>query len=72
MLKLAAEKAGWGAPLGARAKGDRRGRGVAVHEAFNTYVAQVAEVTVKPDGGVSVDRIVCAVDCGIAVNPDNV
>jgi isoquinoline 1-oxidoreductase beta subunit len=43
-----------------------------VHEAFNTYVAQVAEVTVKPDGGVNVDRIVCAVDCGIAVNPDNV
>ena len=72
VLKLAAEKAGWGAPLGAGANRDRRGRGVAVHEAFNTYVAQVAEVTVKPDGGVNVDRIVCAVDCGIAVNPDNV
>src|SRR4029077_837954 len=72
VLKLAAEKAGWGAPLGADANGDKRGRGVAVHEAFNTYVAQVAEVTVKPDGGVNVDRIVCAVDCGMAVNPDNV
>jgi isoquinoline 1-oxidoreductase beta subunit len=72
VLKLAAEKAGWGAPLGADANGGKRGRGVAVHEAFNTYVAQVAEVTVKPDGGVNVDRIVCAVDCGIAVNPDNV
>jgi isoquinoline 1-oxidoreductase beta subunit len=72
VLKLAAEKAGWGAPLGAGANGGKRGRGVAVHEAFNTYVAQVAEVTVKPDGGVNVDRIVCAVDCGIAVNPDNV
>jgi isoquinoline 1-oxidoreductase beta subunit len=72
VLKLAAENAGWGAPLGAGANGDKRGRGVAVHEAFNTYVAQVAEVTVKPDGSVKVDRIVCAVDCGIAVNPDNV
>jgi len=72
VLKLAAEKAGWSAPLGAGANGDKRGRGVAVHEAFNTYVAQVAQVTVKPDGGVKVDRIVCAVDCGIAVNPDNI
>ncbi|OGA47554.1 MAG: hypothetical protein A3G24_14325 [Betaproteobacteria bacterium RIFCSPLOWO2_12_FULL_62_13] len=43
-----------------------------MHESFNTYVAQVAEVTVKPDGSVKVDRIVCAVDCGIVVNPDNV
>jgi isoquinoline 1-oxidoreductase subunit beta len=72
VLKLAAEKAGWGTPLPAGADGERRGRGVAVHESFNTYVAQVAEVTVMPDGGVKVDRVVCAVDCGIAVNPDNV
>jgi isoquinoline 1-oxidoreductase beta subunit len=72
VLKLAAEKAGWSAPLAPASNGDKRGRGVAVHESFNTYVAQVAEVTVKPDGGVRVDRIVCAVDCGIAVNPDNV
>jgi isoquinoline 1-oxidoreductase beta subunit len=43
-----------------------------VHESFNTLVAQVAEVTVKSDGSVKVDRVVCAVDCGIAVNPDNV
>jgi isoquinoline 1-oxidoreductase beta subunit len=72
VLKLAAERAGWGAPLVAGASGDKRGRGVAVHESFNTYVAQVAEVTVKPDGSIKVDRIVAAVDCGIAVNPDNV
>jgi isoquinoline 1-oxidoreductase subunit beta len=45
---------------------------VAVHESFKSYIAQVAEVTVKADGSVVVDRIVCAVDCGIAVNPDNV
>jgi len=66
VLELAAEKAGWsGAPL---PKG--RGRGIAVAEAFNTLVAQVAEVTVGADGKVTVDRVVCAVDCGIAINPD--
>ncbi|WP_018509355.1 xanthine dehydrogenase family protein molybdopterin-binding subunit [Thiobacillus thioparus] len=72
VLKLAAEKAGWGGPLKAGKPGERRGRGVAVHESFNSYVAQVAEVTVGKDGSIKVDRIVCAVDCGIAINPDNV
>ena len=71
VLKLAAEKAGWGQPLQARA-GERRGRGVAVHESFNSFVAHVAEVTVKKDGSVKVDRIVSAVDCGTAINPDNI
>ncbi|MCM5680160.1 xanthine dehydrogenase family protein molybdopterin-binding subunit [Schlegelella sp. S2-27] len=70
VLKLAADKAGWGSPLPAGQAGERRGRGVAVHESFNTYVAQVAEVTVKDDGSYHVDRVVCAVDCGVAVNPD--
>ena len=65
VLNLAAQKAGWGKPL---AKG--KGRGIAVHESFNTVVAQVAEVSVKPDGTLCVDRVVCAVDCGVAVNPD--
>ena len=65
MLELAAEKAGWGTPLP-----EGRFRGVAVHESFNTYVAQVAEVTVDDGGGPKVERVVCAVDCGIAVNPD--
>jgi isoquinoline 1-oxidoreductase beta subunit len=65
VLNLAAEKAGWGRPL---AKG--RGRGIAVHESFNTFVAQVAEVTVGQDGAIKVDRVVCAVDCGLAINPD--
>ncbi|TXH72884.1 xanthine dehydrogenase family protein molybdopterin-binding subunit [Thiobacillus sp.] len=72
VLKLAAEKAGWATPLKAGKPGERRGRGVAVHESFNSYVAQVAEVTVAKDGSIKVDRIVCAVDCGIAINPDNV
>lgn len=65
VLKLAADKAGWGQPL---AKG--KGRGVAVHESFNTYVAHVAEVTVNDKGHVTVDRVVVAVDCGQVVNPD--
>src|SRR5512143_2042716 len=72
VLKLAADKAGWGTPLKPGKPGERRGRGVAVHESFNSYVAEVAEVTVAKDGSVKVDRMVCAVDCGIAVNPDNV
>lgn len=72
VLKLAADKAAWGTPLKPGKPGERRGRGVAVHESFNSYVAQVAEVTVGKDGSIKVDRIVCAVDCGIAVNPDNV
>ena len=72
VLRLAAEKAGWGQPLAAGKPGERRGRGVAVHESFHSFVAQVAEVTVKADGSVKVDRIVTAVDCGLAINPDNI
>jgi isoquinoline 1-oxidoreductase subunit beta len=66
VLELAAEKAGWSAaPL---PKG--RGRGIAVAEAFKTFVAQVVEVTIEESGRVKVDRVVCAVDCGVAINPD--
>ncbi|GAB4358007.1 MAG: xanthine dehydrogenase family protein molybdopterin-binding subunit [Methylohalobius crimeensis] len=65
VLTLAAKKAGWGTPLA-----EGRGRGVAVHKSFNSYVAQVVEVTVRDDGSFTVDRVVCAVDCGVAVNPD--
>ncbi len=65
VLKLAAERAGWaGKPTD---KG--RGYGVAVHESFGSYVAMVADVTVEPSK-VKVNRIVAAVDVGIAVNPD--
>jgi isoquinoline 1-oxidoreductase subunit beta len=70
VLELAASKAGWGTPLAPGKSGEKRARGVAVHESFHTFVAQVAEVTVKTDGSFSVDRVVCAVDCGVAVNPD--
>jgi isoquinoline 1-oxidoreductase subunit beta len=65
-LKLVAEKAGWDQPF-PKVKG--RGRGVALHESFGSVVAQVAEVTVRGDT-ISVDRVVCAVECGIAVTPD--
>jgi len=71
-LNLAAEKAGWSQPLAAGKADEKRGRGIAVHESFGTVVAQVAEVTVDKDNKFKVDRVVCAVDCGLAVNPDNV
>ena len=45
---------------------------MAVHESFRSCIAQVAEVTVRADGSLKVDRIVCAVDCGIAINPHNI
>jgi isoquinoline 1-oxidoreductase beta subunit len=67
VLELAALKAGWGKPLAAG-----RARGIAVHESFGSVVAQVAEVTVTPEGEVHVPRVVCAVDCGLAVNPSTV
>jgi isoquinoline 1-oxidoreductase beta subunit len=70
VLELAATEADWNLPLREGKRGERRGRGIAVHESFNTFVAQVAEVTVKPDGSFRVDRVMCAVDCGVAVNPD--
>ena len=70
VLKLAAEKAGWGQPLPRGPKQVRRGRGVAVHESFGTVVAEVAEVSIQTDGSLHVDRVVCAVDCGMVVNPD--
>jgi len=69
-LALAADKAAWSQPLAAGKTGEKRGRGVAVHESFGTVVAQVAEVTVDKDNKFKVDRVVCAVDCGLAVNPD--
>jgi isoquinoline 1-oxidoreductase beta subunit len=67
VLDLAAEKSGWGTPL---PKG--RGRGIAGIAAWGTYLVYVAEVTVANDGGVKVDRVVCAIDCGQVINPDMV
>ena len=63
VLQVAAERAGWGKPLAAGF-----GRGVAVHESFGSFCAQVAEVEVV-GGAVRVRRVVVAFDCGIVVNP---
>ena len=67
VLDAAAKGAGWGTPLPAG-----RARGIAVAFSYGSYAAHVAEVSVAPDGGVRVHRFVCAIDCGIAVNPDQV
>ena len=67
VLDLAAEKANWAAPL---PKG--RGRGIALQNVFGSYLAQVAEVEVAKNGSVRVHHVVCAMDCGIVVNPDTV
>ena len=65
VLELAAEKAGWTTLLP-----QGRYRGIAAYHSFGSYVAQVAEVSIKPAGAISVHRVVCAIDCGVAVNPD--
>jgi len=64
VLRKAAEAAGWGTPLG-----EGQGRGISFQECFGSIVAQVVEVTVV-DGQTQVDRVVAAVDAGIAVSPD--
>jgi isoquinoline 1-oxidoreductase beta subunit len=65
VLDLAATKAGWGDKLPAGTA-----RGIAISKFINTIVAQVAEVNVGADGKIRVERVVCAVNCGIAINPD--
>ncbi len=67
ILDLAAEKADWGKPLP-----NGSGRGVSLQSAFGSHLAQVAEVEVSKDGAVRVRHVVCAVDCGIPVNPDTI
>jgi isoquinoline 1-oxidoreductase beta subunit len=64
VLTLAAEKAGWGnAPAG-------RSQGIAVHKSFGSFVAEVVEVSGTAEDGIRIEKVTCAVDCGIAVNPD--
>jgi isoquinoline 1-oxidoreductase beta subunit len=68
VIRLAAEKANWGSPLP-----EGQGRGIAYFATFDvTQVAQVAEISVTPEGQVRVHRVVCAVDCGTVINPDTV
>ena len=66
VLDLAARKANWGAPLTAG-----RARGIAVHASFGSWCAQVAEVSVE-EQRIKVHRVVCAIDCGRAINPETI
>jgi isoquinoline 1-oxidoreductase beta subunit len=67
VLNLAAEKAEWGKKM---PKG--MFRGIALHESFGTVVAEIADIAMDEKGGFKVERVVCAVDCGTAINPDQV
>lgn len=67
VLKLAADKAGWGKPLA-----NGRALGIALMEGYGTYMAQVAEVSLNDAGGVQVHRVTVAADMGHMVNPDTV
>ncbi|MFN3210364.1 MAG: molybdopterin cofactor-binding domain-containing protein [Roseovarius sp.] len=65
VLELAAEKAGSAGPEGTH-------RGIAVHKSFGSYVAEVADVRLREDGTIKVEKVTCAVDCGVPINPDNI
>jgi len=65
VLKAAAEQAGWGRNLA-----EGHAQGIALQESFGSIVAQVAEVSINPDGTVRVHRVSCAIDCGRTINPD--
>ena len=67
VLKLAAEKAGWGKPVAAG-----RALGIALMEGYDSYMAQVAEVSLNKDGSVRVHKVTVAADVGHMVNPDTV
>ena len=71
---MAAAKAGWGQPLAPAADGAKQARGMALHESFGSIVAQVAEVSLDPADNkrIRVHRVVAAIDCGTAVNPDGI
>ncbi|MFM0510784.1 xanthine dehydrogenase family protein molybdopterin-binding subunit [Paraburkholderia sp. RL17-373-BIF-A] len=70
VLKRVAALSDWERPLTRAADGAPRARGVALHEAFGSVVAQVAEVSVGPGKKIRVHRVVCVIDCGMPVNPN--
>ena len=72
VLRLAAEKAGWGTAAGTAEDGAPMARGLALHESFGSVVAQVAEVSVGPQQQIRVHRVICAIDCGLPVNPNTI
>jgi isoquinoline 1-oxidoreductase subunit beta len=67
VLESVAEKAGWSEPVPAG-----RGRGIAIHESFGSFIGQVAEVSVSKEGQLKIHKYVCAIDCGPVVNPDSI
>ena len=71
VLKMAADKAGWGKPVAGSEKGGRA-LGIALMEGYDTYMAQVAEISMNSDGSVKVHKVTVAVDAGQMVNPDTV
>jgi len=67
VLNTVAEKAGWGQPLPAG-----HFQGVAVHQSFGSYAAEIAEVSLDENGLVKVHKVTCAIDCGQPVNPQGI
>lgn len=67
VLNLAASKANWGQPLPPRS-----GKGISLHDSFDTHAAMVIEVTVDNAGNVKLERVVAAIDCGVQINPDSI
>jgi isoquinoline 1-oxidoreductase beta subunit len=67
VLELVADKSNWDSPTS-----PGRGRGVAMCEQRGSFMAQVAEVSVRNNNAYSVDRVITAIDCGLTINPDNV
>ena len=70
VLKRVAVLSDWGQPLKHAADGAACARGVALHEAFGSVVAQVVEVSIGPKRQIRVHRVVCVIDCGLPVNPN--
>ena len=67
VLKLAADKSDWGKPLA-----KRQGRGIGVFRAVSSFAAVIVDVTVSNDSLVKVNKVTCAIDCGVPVNPDGI
>ena len=72
VLETVARDSAWGSPLAPAADGATQARGVALHWSFGTVVAMVAELSLDAARRVRVHRLVCAVDCGLVVNPNGV
>ena len=70
VLRLAAERSGWGRPLPSAPDGVPMARGIALHQSFGAVVAQVAEVSLDPRRRIRVHKVTCVIDCGFVVNPN--